>query len=76
MPLAERACELTKNKDMVAVATLAMAYAEAGRWQQAVDTASKAVEVAKFFGDAERARDYEKLVEQFSARIPYRQRPD
>jgi Flp pilus assembly protein TadD len=44
--LAGRACELTSNKNPAFLATLAAAYAAAGRFPEAVDTAHKAVTIA------------------------------
>src|ERR1035441_7801006 len=40
--LAERACQVTTNKEPMMIGTLATAYAEAGRFEEAVATASKA----------------------------------
>jgi len=45
--LAERACKLTDYKRPVMVGTLAAAYAEAGRFQDAVATAEKAGALAE-----------------------------
>jgi Flp pilus assembly protein TadD len=44
--LASAACELTKYHDPVMVGTLAAAYASAGRFAEAVDTARKAISIA------------------------------
>ena len=44
--LAERACELTKYQVPLFVGTLAAAYAEVGRFDEAIKTASKARELA------------------------------
>src|SRR5262249_19058159 len=44
--LAERACQLTEYKRAVLVGTLAAAYAEAGRFTDAVSAATKARELA------------------------------
>jgi tetratricopeptide (TPR) repeat protein len=44
--LAERANELTQGKDPLIVATLAAAYAEAGRFPDAIQTAGKALQLA------------------------------
>ncbi len=49
--LAERACQLTQNKERVIVGTLAAAYAEAGRFDEAVAAAQKAINLAKAAGD-------------------------
>jgi protein O-mannosyl-transferase len=60
--LAFRACELTKNKDPELLDTLAVAYASAGRFADAVKTANQAVIVAKITGQ-------EKLVNEIQSRI-------
>jgi tetratricopeptide (TPR) repeat protein len=44
--MAERACELTGRKDPVILKTLAAAYAEAGRFKEAVTTAQTAQKLA------------------------------
>jgi tetratricopeptide (TPR) repeat protein len=71
----ERACELTSYRDHLCVSTLAMAYAEGGRWDQAVGMAQKAVNLAEIAGDTESASDYRKLAEQFLKGNPYRSVP-
>ncbi|MGA2243313.1 MAG: tetratricopeptide repeat protein, partial [Verrucomicrobiota bacterium] len=44
--LAERACELTQNREPLFLGTLAAAYAESGRFPEAVATAEKAGQLA------------------------------
>jgi len=44
--LAERACNLTHYQQAMVVGTLAAAYAEAGKFQDAISTAQKACDVA------------------------------
>ena len=46
VPLAERACELTGSTNLWLLSTLAAAYAEAGRFPEAVDTQQKVCELA------------------------------
>ncbi len=43
---AQRACQLTGGSNPLTLGTLAAAYAEAGRFQEAVDTAQRAFELA------------------------------
>jgi Flp pilus assembly protein TadD len=50
--LAEQVCRLTEFKQAQTVGVLAAAYAEAGRFTDAVATAQKAVELATIAGDA------------------------
>jgi tetratricopeptide (TPR) repeat protein len=70
--LAERACQVTGSKEAVLVGTLAAAYAEAGRFDEAVATARKARELALAAGQQALAEKNQKLIELFSARQPYR----
>jgi tetratricopeptide (TPR) repeat protein len=70
--LAERACQVTGSKEAVLVGTLAAAYAEAGRFDEAVVTARKARELALAAGQQALAEKNQKLIELFSARQPYR----
>ena len=71
--LAERACKVTEFKEAVMVGTLATAYAEAGRFDEAVATARKARELALAAGQQGVADQNQKLIELFSARRPYRE---
>jgi Flp pilus assembly protein TadD len=71
--LAERACKVTEFKEPVMVGTLAAAYAEAGRFEEAVATARKARELALAAGQQTLADKNQKLIELFSARRPYRE---
>src|ERR1019366_4434369 len=48
--LAERACRLTDNGQPFFLGTLAAAYAEAGRFNDAITTAEKARDLAKQLG--------------------------
>jgi tetratricopeptide (TPR) repeat protein len=60
--LAQRACELTGNRQAGYLDTLAAAYAAAGRFREAVATAQKAIELA-------RASGLPKLVAGLEARL-------
>jgi Flp pilus assembly protein TadD len=71
--LAERACEVTKFKEPMLVGTLAAAYAEAGRFDEAAMTAKKARELALAAGRQDVAGKNQKLIELFSVRQPYRE---
>ncbi len=70
--LAARACELTGNKKALFVGTLAAAYAEAGRFDEAVTTANRAVELAKSGGEQELAARSERMAELFRTKQPFR----
>jgi Flp pilus assembly protein TadD len=65
--LAERACELTKRKQPLCIGTLAAAYAEAGRFQDAIKAGSEAAELATAAGDQDLAVTNRRLVELYKA---------
>ncbi len=73
--LAERACELTQRQQAVLLGTLAAAYAEVGRFDDAVATAEKAREVATASGQKDVAAKNLQLLELYRARKPLRE-PD
>jgi len=70
--LAERACELTNYKQPGMLDTLAVAYASAGRFADAVKTAEKARELASASGQEKLATDIEKHLELYKLGRPYR----
>ncbi|MGA2787245.1 MAG: tetratricopeptide repeat protein [Verrucomicrobiota bacterium] len=55
--LAEHACKLTFYGTPIYISTLAVAYAEAGRFDEAISTADKACEVASESGDKDSLKD-------------------
>lgn len=57
--LAEKACALTKRQDARMLRTLAAAYAEARRFDEATETAAKALQLARSQGQEELAREIE-----------------
>jgi len=61
--LAERAATLSDGRDPIILDTLAAAYAEAGRFSAAVETARRALELAK-------QQNKQALVESMRAKIP------
>ncbi|PYJ07086.1 MAG: hypothetical protein DME25_04695 [Verrucomicrobia bacterium] len=73
--LAEKACQLTGYMDARPLGTLAAAYAEAGRFTEAVATAQKAVEAAAAAaaGDPRLAAANRQLLRWFQAGKPWRQ---
>ncbi len=69
--LAERACKLSEYKTPVLIGTLAAAYAEAGRYADAVSTAEKARDLAITNGEKETADRNNKLLEVYRAGRAY-----
>jgi tetratricopeptide (TPR) repeat protein len=69
--LAERACKLNDYKTPLLVGTLAAAYAEAGRFGDAVTTAEKARELALAAGQKETADRNGQLLELYRAGRAY-----
>jgi spermidine synthase len=60
--LAERACKLTNNRVAAYLDTLASAYAAAGRFEDAITTAGKAIDLARSTGQPQ-------LVEEIQSRL-------
>jgi two-component SAPR family response regulator len=71
--LAEQACRLTAYKQVRTLGTLAAAYAEAGRFPEAVEMAQRAVGLAKAAGNRQLAAMGSQLLEVFRAGKPYRE---
>ena len=69
--LAEHACELTQYRVTVMVGTLAAAYAEAGRFDEAVATGQKACALASEFGEADLLQRNQELVALYQAHRAY-----
>ena len=74
--LAQRACELTGNREAVLVGTLAAAWAEAGRFDEAVAAAEKACALAAETGDENLLKRNQALLELYRAHKPYRDAPE
>jgi protein O-mannosyl-transferase len=70
--LAEQACKLTGGKEPRCFGTLDAAYAEVGRFDDAVATATKARELALASGQQEIAQQAEARLAVYRARKPYR----
>lgn len=70
--LAERACELTHYESPIFAGTLAAAYAEAGRFDDAVAAGQKAQKMAQVAGQKALEEKNAKLVELYRSKHPYR----
>jgi tetratricopeptide (TPR) repeat protein len=71
--LAERACQISHYKEPLYVGTLATAYAEKGRFADAIATATQARELARLAGRKDLMEKDEHLLNLFTAHQPYRQ---
>jgi tetratricopeptide (TPR) repeat protein len=73
--LAEKACNLTQHKQAIFVGTLAAAYAEVGRFADALATAEKARALAEAAGSQELVANNVKLMQLYRAGKPFRDVP-
>jgi len=72
--LAERACKLTNYKMPLLIGTLAAAYAEAGRFPDAVSSAEKARAAALEAGQKDLAQKNQELLELYRVRKAYHEK--
>ncbi len=70
---AERACQLTEFKQSGFMSTLAAAYAEAGRFSEAIDTAQNALRLQDAAGETQMAILNRHLLEHYRAGEPFHQ---
>ena len=68
---AEKACQLTDYRVITMVGTLAAAYAEAGRFEEAVSTGEQARALALEVGQTDLAERNAQLMELYRAHRPY-----
>jgi tetratricopeptide (TPR) repeat protein len=71
---ARRACEMTGYNSADNLDTLAVAYAAAGKFNDAIMTAEKALTIAKAAGQEDTAREIQNRLELYKAGRPYRER--
>jgi len=71
--LAERACQITSYEAPLLVGTLAAAYAEAGRFEEAVKSAQKAHDLALALDQKELAAKNQQLQLLYRAQKPHRE---
>jgi hypothetical protein len=69
--LAVRACELTQYKEAMILGTLGTAYAEAGRFEEAITAAQRAEALALAAGNSGIAAKNHELTKLFSSRRAY-----
>jgi tetratricopeptide (TPR) repeat protein len=73
--LAERACEQTHYRMTIMIGTLAAAYAEAGRFDEAILTGQKACALASELGETNLLKRNQELVTMYQAHQPYHEPP-
>ena len=73
--LAQRACELTGYRRPALLVTLAAAYAEAGRFEEAITTAQKARVLALASGPKDLAERSRQMLELYQSRQAYHEPP-
>jgi tetratricopeptide (TPR) repeat protein len=71
--LAERACDLTHHQVAAMLTTLGAAYAEAGRFPEAIATAHKARDLASTTGQKDLADKNEEFIKLYLSQHSYRQ---
>jgi Flp pilus assembly protein TadD len=71
--LAEKLCKITQYNQPLALDALAAAYAETGKFDSAVLTAEKGLELAKQQGPKKLVLGLKKRLELYQAKRPYRQ---
>jgi len=69
--LAEEACKQTQYQQTIMVGTLAAAYAEAGRFDEAISTAIKACELAEKNGETNLLQSNQQLLKLYQNHQPY-----
>lgn len=72
--LARKAVQISAEKDLNILGTLAAALAEVGRFDEAVKTELKAYDMALAAGDAELIRWHSELLSYYRAGLPHRER--
>lgn len=73
--LATRLCKITQFDQPLALDALAAAYAETGRYDEAVSTAEKAYKMALVQGPGMLAQGLEQRLKLYQKKMPYRQTP-
>ena len=71
--LAKQGCEITGNQTAAYLDTLAVAYAAAGQFSNAIATAEKAIELARSAGQLQLAKEIDARLELYRSGRAYRQ---
>jgi tetratricopeptide (TPR) repeat protein len=73
LAFAAKACQLTGQRDPLPLGTLAAAYAENGRFSEAVESCTQAIAAAEKKGDENFIKANRALLKLYQARNPYRE---
>lgn len=73
LDLAKKLCKITRNNQPLALDALAAAYAETGRFNEAVFTVRKALKITLQFGPNELISSLKKKLSLYQNKRPYRQ---
>ena len=73
--LAEKACKLSDNQRYTYVDTLGAAYAELGRFEEAITTEKKAIELAQLAGADDIVEIYQQRIKLYEQKQAYRDTP-
>jgi len=73
--LAQRLCKITQYRQPLALDALAAAYAETGKFKEAVFTAQKAHKMALIQGPGSLSQGLEQRLKLYQNKMPYRQAP-
>jgi len=73
--LARQAGQLSGDANAVVLRTLAAAYAEAGQFGKAIESAQAAMQVARNQGDDSLANELQQEIELYELGLPYRETP-
>jgi len=73
LKLAEKLCNITQYNQPLALDALAAAYAEKGKFKEAVLTAKNALKLALLYGPKELVLGLQKRIELYQTKRPYRQ---
>jgi tetratricopeptide (TPR) repeat protein len=73
--LAQKACQMTEFNDPIMLDTLAVAYASANRFKEAIETSQKAVDLARAAGQVEMVQEMEKNLKLYQSGKTYQAPP-
>ena len=73
--IAKLACKITNYSDPITLDTLATAYAESGRFKEAIKMAQKALDLAQSEGEEDLAKEIQNRLQLFKKNKPFHSLP-